>query len=179
MHGAIVGRAIRLGASYDPNIPGGRANALETVGNRAGPFWRSDQKILGLSAGRAPARRREDVRPHVQHRQQVEFAVRVRRRHDLRVLSEVQPSDRIKRVEVDPHDDLHVGRREGRHVHERVHRTLAKFLAGFNVGRLFSREVHREQRIEINIGLDGDGVRSLSGDGRRNALNHDWALREG
>ncbi len=39
-------------------------------------------------------------------------------------------------------------------------------LPGCDVGELPSRDIHRQQRIEVNIGVDGNRVRLLFGDGR-------------
>ena len=59
---------------------------------------------------------------------------------------------------------LHVGRGIRRHVDEHVHRTLAELLARLDVGELLARHVHRDERIEVEIGVDADGVRLLFGD---------------
>ena len=53
-----------------------------------------------------------------------------------------------------------------RYVDEHVHRTFAKLFAWFDVGGLLSRDVHRQQRIKIKIGIDADSVRLLFGDHR-------------
>jgi len=45
-----------------------------------------------------------------------------------------------------------------------IHRTAAKTLVG--VGELLARNVHRDEGVEINIGVHGDGVGLLFRDRR-------------
>ena len=77
----------------------------------------------------------------------------------------VEPRDGIQRVEIGAHHTFEIGWRIFRHVDEHVHRALAKFLAGLDVGELLAGDVHRQQRIEVNIGVHRDGVGLLFGDG--------------
>ena len=51
------------------------------------------------------------------------------------------------------------------YIDEHVHRTFAKLLARLDVGGLLSRNVHRQQRIEIKVGIDADRMRLLFGNG--------------
>ena len=66
-----------------------------------------------------------------------------------------------------PHDDLEIGGRIRRDVDEHVHRAFAELLAGLDVRGLLPRDVHRDERVEVEVGIDADGVRLLLGDRRR------------
>ena len=110
----------------------------------------------------APAGRSEHVGPHVEHRQQIVTAMGVRRGDNHRLPGQVEPRAGIKRVEVRPHDDFEISGRVSRDVVEHVHRTLAEFLAGFDVDGLLARDVHRDERVKVKIGVDADGCASCS-----------------
>ena len=142
---------------------------VNPVRNRSGPTGRGDEEIARLGAGRPPAGRREDVRPHVEHRQEIIPTVRVRRGDDQRFLGEIEPRDGIERVEVRAHDALEIGRRIFRDAHEHIHRAFAEFLPGFDVRELLPRDVHRQERIEVDVGIDADGAGFLFGDRLRRA----------
>src|SRR5262249_24120214 len=75
-------------------------------------------------------------------------------------------------IEVDPYDYLQIGRGKGRDVHEHVHRTFGKLFAWLDVRGLLPRDVHRDEWIEVEVGIDADGVRLLLGDRRRTTLRH-------
>ena len=157
MHRGVIRRSVRPGAADDPDVGSWCGDARDSCRNLAAPAGRGDEETGRLGSGRPPAGRRENVRPHVEHRQEVISPVRVWRGDDLRFLGEVQPRDRIERVEVDPHDHLQVCWWVLRNVHEHVHRAFAKLLSGFDVRGLLARDVHRQQRIEVEISLDSDG----------------------
>src|SRR5260221_10483976 len=61
------------------------------------PVWR-----------KLPARRREHIRPHVEHRQQVIAALRIEHRYNQRLLGEIEPRDGVERIEVRPHHSLEI-----------------------------------------------------------------------
>ena len=75
--GCVVRRAIRLGATDNPDIRCRSVDALGVLGelelldqpiSQVGPpAGRDDDEIGRLGARRAPAGRREDVCPHVEH----------------------------------------------------------------------------------------------------------------
>ena len=171
---SIVRRAVRLGAADHPDIGRWRVDPLgvlwklellgEPVAQIRPPARRRHQECPGLGARRAPARRREDIGPHVEHRQQVVASIGIRCRDDDRLLGHVEPGDGIQRIEVGAHDAFEICRRVFGHVDERVHRPL-EILAGA-VGKLLAGHVHRHDGVEVNVGVDRDGVRLLFGDRR-------------
>ena len=160
----VIRRTVRLGAADDPDIRGRGRESREPLRDRPAPAGRGDEEIARLGAGRPPAGRREDVRPHVEHRQEVKPPVRVRCGDDLSVLGEVQPRDGIERVEVRTHDDLVIGGRIRRDVHEHVHRAFAELFAWLDIHGLLPRDVHRDERVEVEVGINADGVCGLLGD---------------
>jgi hypothetical protein len=179
----VIGRAVSLGAANDPDIGSGRADTRKSLWNRSAPAGWRYKEIDRLGAGRPPARRREHIRPHVEHRQEVIPPARVRHGDDLRFFGEIEPRNGIERIEVDPHDHLQIGRRKRRDIHERIHRPFAKFFPRLDVRGLLSRNVYRDERIEVEVGIDRDGARSLLGDRRRSTLCHRrrrkcWADKE-
>jgi hypothetical protein len=99
-------------------------------------------------------------------RRYIVAAVCIRHRHDHGLFCEVQPGRRVERVEVRPDHCLHLCCGISRNVHEDVHRTFECF-HGLNVCELEPCQVHGDERIEIEIGVDADGVRLFFGDGRR------------
>ena len=181
MNRVIVRRAVGLGAPDDPDDRRRRFDTLrlswqpelvdESLAQVGSPAGRRHQEIARLRPGRAPAGRREHVRPHVEHRQEIVAPAGVRHRDDHGLLGHVEVRDGIQRVEVRSNDDLDISGRIGRHVVEHVHRTATRFFAGFDVGELLARHVHRDERIEVDVGVDADGVRLLLGDGRWSALS--------
>jgi hypothetical protein len=76
----------------------------------------------------------------------------------------VQPSSGIEGVEIRAHDPFEIGGRIFRDVHEHIHRAFAKFLPRLNVRELLTRDVHRQERIKVEVGINADGVRGLLGD---------------
>jgi hypothetical protein len=88
--------------------------------------------------------------------------VRARHGNNLRFLGEIEPSDGIERIEVDPHDHLQVGRGKRRDVDECIHRAFAEFFSGLDVHGLFSRYVYGHEGIEVEVGFDGDRARAWS-----------------
>jgi hypothetical protein len=73
-------------------------------------------------------------------------------------LREVQPSDRVQRVEVRPHNIAEIRRRECQDVREGVHRSAPEGLPGFDVDSLTPRRVHHNERIKVGLGFDSDLV---------------------
>ncbi len=95
---------------------------------------------------------------------QVVSACCIRDRHDHRLLGEIEPRRRIESIEVGPHDHPHVRCRKRRDVVEHVHRATDGPLARFDVGELLSSHIHRDERIEIDVSMDANGVRLFLGD---------------
>ena len=124
IHGGVVGRSVGLGAADDPDIGRGRVDANDACRQRAAPARRRHGIIAGLGSGRAPARGRENVGPHVEHRQQVITPMRIRNRYDHRLLGQVEPGAGIESVEVRPDHHLHVSRGVFQDVGERVRRRM-------------------------------------------------------
>src|SRR5262249_27478322 len=56
MHGVIVGRAVCLGSTYDPDIRGGCVDAREVGGDRAGPSGWRDKEVPSLRSCGSPPR---------------------------------------------------------------------------------------------------------------------------
>ncbi len=137
------------------------SGSLNSCANRSPqirpPSRRRDEEVAGPGAGRPPAGRGEHVAPHVQHRHQVVAPVRIRHAEHHRFLGEVQPGRRIERVEVRPHHHPKVGARIFPEAMERVRRPPPRQHVGPDIGRLLAGQIHREQRVEIDIGLGGDG----------------------
>ena len=155
VHRVVVGGPVGLGAADDPDIRRGRVDANHARRQRAVPARRHHGVIGGLGAGGAPARRGEHVGPHVEHRQQVVAPMRIGHRDDHRLLGQVEPGAGIQRVEVRPDHDLHVRRRERGKVGEGVHRRVHALGLG-DVGQLLARNVHCDERIEIQVGRHAD-----------------------
>ena len=95
---------------------------------------------------------------------QIVAAARVRDRHDHGLLGEIEPRRRIESIEVGPHDHPHVRGRKRRDVVEHVHRATDGPLARLDVGELLSSHVHRDERIEIDVSMDANGVRLFLAD---------------
>jgi hypothetical protein len=93
--------------------------------------------------------------------------MRVRHRDDHRLFGEIQPSARIERVEVGPDHDSHFGGRVRPDVGEHIHGVVERDLVGLYVSQLLTRDVHRNKGIQIDIGIDPDGVGLLLRDGLR------------
>jgi hypothetical protein len=164
MHRVVIARAISLGAADDPDIGGGRADARKSIRNRSAPTGWRDQEIGRLGARRPPARRRENIRPHIEHRQEVISPVRVGCGNDLWFLGQIEPRNGIERIEVDPNDHLQIGRRKRRDIDKHIHRAFAEFFSRLDVRGLLARDVYRDERIEVEVGVDGNGARGLFGD---------------
>ncbi len=73
-------------------------------------------------------------------------------------VAQVEPRNRIERVEVRPHDVAEVGRRELADVDEGVHRAAPDGGADRRVGHLPTRDLHRHQRIQVRVQLETDVV---------------------
>src|SRR5437868_2213587 len=57
-------------------------------------------------------------------------------------------------------------------VHEHIHRTLTELIPCREVRGLLPREVYRDERIEVEVGIVADGSRILLGDRWRSTLRH-------
>jgi len=167
VHGGVICRAVGLGSPDNPHIRRRRVDPRHARRNLAAPAGRRDEKVGRLRASCPPAERGENVRPHVEHRQEIVAAVRVRRRDDQRLLGEVEPGARIEGVEIRPDDVFEIRGRIGRDVTEHIHGAAARLRARLDIGRDAPRYVHRDQRIEIEIGVDGERMGGLRRHGRR------------
>src|SRR6476660_3370063 len=119
--------------------------------------------MLDLRPRGAPAWGREHIRPHVEHGQQVVTPVGIRDGNDDGLFGKGSPCDRIESVEVWAHDHLIGSGGIRRNVVEGVWRPKAKFLACRHIDHLPAREVHRHERVEVEIGIDADRMRLLLG----------------
>ncbi len=162
--GVVIRRPVGLGAADDPDIGGRRVDPGDAIRHRSGPTGRRHQEIARLRAGGAPARRGEHVGPHVEHRQHVIAPAGVGGRDHHRPLGQIEPGAGVERVEIRPHDDLHVGGRIRADIGEGVHRPLNRGRRRPAIGELAPRQVHRDERVEIKVGVDGDRVRLLLAD---------------
>ena len=95
VNGVVVGWAIGLRATDDPDVRRGRVDADHARGDCAAPARRDYRVIARLGPGRAPARRGENVGPHIEHRQQVIAPGGIGDRYDHRFLCQVEPGTRI------------------------------------------------------------------------------------
>ena len=165
----IVRGAIGLRTADDPDIGRRRIDACEVRRHIAIPARRDEQEIARLCARRTPARRGEYVGPHVEHGQEIVATTGVGHRNHHRFAREVNPAARIQRVEIGPHDRFHIGGRESRNVIEGVHRP-ADTLAGLGVDELLARQIHGDERIKVEVRVDGDGACFHLADCRRAGL---------
>jgi hypothetical protein len=161
--GLVILRAVCLSAPDDPDVGGGRVDALYVVGKVALPSGRHDRKANGSGTRRAFAGAGKHVSPHVEHRQEVVAALCVSSRNDHRLLREVEPRDGIERVEVRPHDIAKVRRREYRDVRKGVHWSTADDFACVDIDGLTPCRIHQDQRIKIDVRLDADIIGVLLG----------------
>ena len=136
----------------------------EFLGIRAAPAGRRHEEVAGSRSRGAPAGRSEHVGPHVEHRQQIIAPAGVGRRDDHRLLGQIEPAARIERVEIRPHHDAHVGGGKCSDIGEAVHRAADASRGRLLIGELLPGQVHGHRRIEIEIGVDADGMRLLLGD---------------
>src|SRR5262249_23477945 len=132
--------------------------SLETLGQFTPPARSSHNKICGARAGRALSHTSERICPHVEHLQQVIPAPRVRHRNDDRLLSQIEPAQRIECIEVGVCGTPKRGRRERARVRERVHWSATKLLACLDVGEVLSRDIHNHKRVEIYVCLLSDAL---------------------
>ena len=130
-------------------------------GSFALPARRHDHETARSGARCAFAGGCKDVRPHIEHRQEVVAALRVGNGDHPRLLGKVEPGDRVEGVEVRPHDIAKVGGRELPDVGEGIHRAAADGLPGFDVGGLTAGGIHRDEGVEIQKRLDADLVTFL------------------
>jgi hypothetical protein len=65
---------------------------------------------------------------------------------------------RIQRVEVGADDTLVIGGRIFRDIRDGIHRSLAKLLVRLDIRELLARHIHREERVEVNVSINGDGM---------------------
>jgi hypothetical protein len=65
-------------------------------------------------------------------------------------------------------------------VSERVHRAAETSFTRLDIGELLAGHVHRHERIEINVGIDPDGVGLLFGDRalRLRGERNDWTKKK-
>ena len=157
--GVIVVRPVCLRAPDDPHVPRRCLDQPGPLGHRAVPACVRHHEPARPRAARAAAGHREGVGPHVVQRQQVVAAAGVRHRHDHRLGGEIEPRDRVQGVEVRAHDGAELGRRERADVVKRVHRPESGRLAGRQVRHLPPGRVHHQERIQVDVGLDAEGVR--------------------
>src|SRR6516165_10780073 len=140
MYGLIILRAVGPGSANDPDERSRSINSLETLGQLALPARSNHDKIAGARAGRALSHPSERIRPHIEHLQQAIPAPRVRHRNDDRLLSQIEPAQRIECVEVSGTPKR--SRRECARVRERVHWPAAKLLPCLNVAEVLAGDIH-------------------------------------
>src|SRR5262249_8987264 len=103
--------------------------------------------------------------PHVEHWQKIITTISIGRRHNHRLLGQVEPGNGIKSIEVYPHHALEISGRIFRHARERIHWAFAELLAGLNVCGLLSCQIHYDEWIEIEISVNPDSLCLWLGDG--------------
>src|ERR1700731_4838887 len=123
-------------------------------------------KVTRLCAGGTPAWRRKHIRPYVEHRQQVVASARIGDGDDHRLLRKIEIGTGVQGVEVGTHDGLEICCRKCWRVSERVHRAAKGSLAGLDIGELLTGYLHGHERIEVDIGIDANGVRLRLGNCR-------------
>ena len=160
----VVRRPISLGAANDPDIGRRRFDLRKSRRYGPVPAPRRDEEIARLRSRRAPTRRGKYVRPHVEHGQKIITPARVRDGDDHRLFGEVEIANGVQRVEIGPHHLPHVGGRKRRKAEQRIHRRADPF-AGLDIRELLAGHVHCHKRVEIDVGVPGNGLRLLFGDG--------------
>ena len=160
----VIRRTVSLGAADDPDIRRRRFDLAKSRRYGSAPAPRRDEEVARLRSRGAPTRRGKYVRPHVEHRQEVITPARVRDGDDHRLLGEVEVSNGVQRVEIRPHDLPHVGGRKRRKAEQRIHRRADPF-AGLDIGELLAGHVHGHERVEVDVGVPGNGLRLLLGNG--------------
>lgn len=117
-----------------------------------------EQIVGGLSSGCAFARRILRVRhPQIDNLEQVEAAPHVGVAEHLR-FGEVKPTHRVKRIRVWCRYDANVGRGVFWNVDELPHRRFVRIDLR-HIAHLDTRDLGRDQRIAINIGVGRDLLR--------------------
>jgi hypothetical protein len=166
--------AVGPGSANDPDERGRSTNSLKTLGQLTLPARSNHDKIAGGRAGRALSHPSERISPHVEHLQQVIPALRVRHRNDDRLLSQIEPAQRIECVEVGMSGTPKRGRRERARVRERVHWPATKLLACLDVAEVLARDIHNHKWIEIDVRLLRDALGLF---GRQSDYGHHRLLR--
>ena len=161
----VIRRTVSLSAANDPDVGSRRFDLRKSCRYRSAPASWRDEEIARLRSRRAPTRRRKYVRPHVEHRQQIVAPAGVRDRNDHRLLRQVQIGAGIQSVEVRAHDRFEIRWWERLHVNEHVHRAAEDPWTRGLIRKLLAGHVHGHERVEVDVGIRGNGLRLLLGDG--------------
>ncbi len=180
MHGGVIlRRAGAVDAPEQPHDVRRRFVFLHARGQRALPAGAGDGVFLGTGAGGALARHLEDVGPAIEHREEIIAVLHVRQAQHPRLLADINPGGRVKRVGIRRGHVAKLRRGILAHPHEVTHRRTRAF-GFFDVGHHAARHLHRHERIAIDIGFDAerhgfeDVLRGLNGvdDGRGDGASH-------
>ena len=95
----------------------------------------------------------EHVGPHIEHRKHVEAFVGVRYLNFDRSCGQVEPGYRVERIEIDSNYDAQIRGRECTYVMELVRGPVTWFCIRLDVKPLQPGNIHRHQRIEVDVGL--------------------------
>ena len=154
----ILRRAVAVDAPEDPHHAGGRLDLLHARRKRARPARPGDRIGLRLAARRARARDLEHLRPAVQHRHDVVALAHVGDAEDPRLLRHVEPDLGVQRVGVGRGAAVVVHRRVAAHLDHLPHRGMLGIRLR-DVGLLLADRVEGDQRVAVDVGLDGDADR--------------------
>ncbi|CAB3921847.1 hypothetical protein LMG3412_05381 [Achromobacter deleyi] len=163
--GRIVGGAIGLDQVLGPHIGGRGVDARHAGRQRAGPARRHESGVAACCAGAALAQRGKGLVPHVQQGQGVEPAMCVGGGQHHGAGRQVQPGGAAQHVRVGPRRG---GARPGQGalVQEGVGGRAQGALR--RMGELAPRQVHGDQRIEVQIAFHRRVMGGLGGgSGRR------------
>jgi len=64
------------------------------------------------------------------------------------------PREGVERIEIDTHDEFQVAWGIRRRIRESVHRPLEHLLSGFDIDGLSTRNIHREERVKVQVGVE-------------------------
>ena len=155
VHGGVVlGRAGAVDAAEDPDHVGRRLVLLHARRQRAAPARAGERIGLRAGARRPRARHLEHVRPGIQHREQEIAALHVWQAEDPGLPRQVEPGGGVERVGVRRGHVPEGGIRVAPRLDEMPHRGAGADGCG-DVGHDPAGHLHRDQRIDVGVGLDG------------------------
>jgi len=152
----VVSRAIGLRAPQEPEHRGRRHDLVDALRQGSAPVASHEGEAASPGSGGALADDREHIRPHVEHLEQVVAPAGVGHREHHRLARDVDPGQRVERVEVEAHDILLIGFGIGPRMRELVDRRAHRNGRGVrHVGRLPHGDIHENDREGVVVGVPG------------------------